>query len=115
MSMKFHIKAASDILSKGLDPSHPYNVLGNDGMLALPSTPEEVPTSAVVSVSAPVVEEPPVPETTTTVEPIQEETQAEETVKEPVTEVVAETPVVPAEVEAKTPAKVGRAKAAKSA
>jgi hypothetical protein len=61
MGMKFHIKTASDVLAKGLDPRHPHSDLGHDGMLKVPSSQEAPVAPAVVSVLAPVVVEPPAP------------------------------------------------------
>ena len=49
MSMKLHIVAASDILDKGLDLSFPYNQLGDDGLLVMPSPDEKVLPAIVIS------------------------------------------------------------------
>ena len=68
MSMKLHLVAASDIISKGLDPSYPHSDIGADGMLVgtilvvdpvaavvLP-LPEEVPEVVPAQVEEPVVD-----------------------------------------------------------
>ena len=52
MSMKLHIVAASDILDKGLDLSFPYNQLGDDGLLVMPSPDEKVLPAIVISEDA---------------------------------------------------------------
>lgn len=62
--MKFHIKAAADLLTKGLDPTKPYAELGPDGMLAIePATPISIVTTPVHVENLPVAEEVVVPVT----------------------------------------------------
>jgi len=60
MGMKFHVKAALDILSKGLDPTVAYSRLGPDGMLAVPPIPGVQPKApaVVASLEPAVVPEP---------------------------------------------------------
>lgn len=45
--MKFHVVAASDMLSKNLDPTFPHNTLGHDGLL-LPLDPKQEVKEAVL-------------------------------------------------------------------
>lgn len=87
--MVFH-KVAIDVIAKGLDPRHPHNKLGKDGMLAVPSSNvttkpvvalEEIKpdTTAVVSISS---SEVPV-EQTPVVEPVVEAKEKDESIEQP--------------------------------
>lgn len=112
MSMKLHLVAASDIISKGLDPSFPHSDIGTDGLLAGPSQ-VEVPAAPVVTTTTVTVEvvpvqvEEPVADDMLVVSESTVETP-EATESEPEAEEEAEAPE-----EKKTPARRGRA--AKSA
>lgn len=47
--MKLHIVAASEILSKGLDPYYPYSQLGEDGLLVVPTQTRSAPPAILIS------------------------------------------------------------------
>ena len=47
--MKLHLVAASEILSKNLDPFFPHNQLGEDGLLVAQSQQESEPPAVFIS------------------------------------------------------------------
>lgn len=93
MSMKLHIVAASDILDKGLDPSFPYNQLGHDGLLVVPSPDEKVLPAIIISGGDSMVATP--DETPTSINVEESESAAsEEEAQEDSSFAILDTPVV---------------------
>jgi hypothetical protein len=106
--MKLHVVAASEILSKGLDPYFPHSQLGEDGLLVVPTETRSAPPAILISEVKQESQPDPVPvDVSEPVELVQEsvEVSEPEIKQEPVVE------TIPAEDE-KKPGKPQRGKKA---